>query len=55
MNHGDWSLYKYDESEFEVLNPRLQVIEREPNVYQLRRDEVVPEGNGDYEVLGSRS
>ncbi|MEO6038571.1 MAG: UDP-2,3-diacylglucosamine diphosphatase [Saprospiraceae bacterium] len=46
MNEGKWSLYKYDESEFEVVNPRLQVVEREPKVYQLRRDEVVPEAKG---------
>ena len=46
MSHGEWSLYQYDESEFDVVNPRLQVVEREPKVYQLRRDEVVPEMNG---------
>ncbi len=46
FSQGKWSLYKYDESEFEVLNPRLKVVEREPKVYTLRREEVLPEVNG---------
>jgi UDP-2,3-diacylglucosamine pyrophosphatase LpxH len=44
--NGQWSIYKYDEEEFEVLNPRLQVEEREPKVFTLRREEVLPELNG---------
>jgi len=43
---GQWSLYKYDETEFEVVNTRLQVPETEPKVYTLRREEVLPELNG---------
>lgn len=43
---GEWSVYKYDETEFEVLNPRLQVTAREPKVITLRRDEVLPELSG---------
>jgi len=43
---GRWSLYKYDETEFDVVNMRLQVTETEPKVYALRRDEVLPELNG---------
>lgn len=43
---GEWSLYKYDEAEFEVVSPRLKVEEREPKIYTLRREEVVPELNG---------
>ncbi|HRI60295.1 MAG TPA: UDP-2,3-diacylglucosamine diphosphatase [Saprospiraceae bacterium] len=43
---GQWSLYKYDETEFETVNPRLQVPEREPKIYTLRREEVLPELNG---------
>lgn len=43
---GRWSLYKYDETEFDVVNTRLQVTETEPKVYALRRDEVLPELNG---------
>ena len=46
MNRGEWSLYKYDPSEFDVVSPRLQVPEPEPKVYHLRREEVVPEMNG---------
>lgn len=43
---GQWALYKYDETEFDVVNTRLQVPETEPKVYALRRDEVLPELNG---------
>ena len=43
---GAWRIYHYDESEFEVLNPRLQVAPREPKVITLRREEVLPELNG---------
>lgn len=46
MINGKWALYKYDESEFEVLNPRLTVSEREPRIYTLKREEVLPELNG---------
>ncbi|MBK7938561.1 MAG: UDP-2,3-diacylglucosamine diphosphatase [Lewinellaceae bacterium] len=42
FSNGKWSMYKYDETEFDVLNPRLQVNEPEPKVYTLRRDEVLP-------------
>jgi UDP-2,3-diacylglucosamine pyrophosphatase LpxH len=42
MVQGKWSIYHYDESEFEVVNPRLQVREPESNTYTLRRDEVLP-------------
>lgn len=43
---GQWSLYKYDESEFEVVNQRLQVPEHEPKIRTLKREEVVPEMKG---------
>ena len=43
---GQWSLYQYDETEFDVLNPRLQVTPREPKVVTLRREEMLPELNG---------
>ncbi len=39
---GKWSIYQYDETDFEVLNPRLQVQEKEPKMYTLHRDEVLP-------------
>ncbi|MBP6824938.1 MAG: UDP-2,3-diacylglucosamine diphosphatase [Saprospiraceae bacterium] len=42
FSNGKWSMYKYDETEFDVVNPRLQVTEKEPNIYNLRREEVVP-------------
>jgi 2',3'-cyclic-nucleotide 2'-phosphodiesterase (5'-nucleotidase family) len=40
--HGKWSIYQYDETEFDVLNPLLQVHEKESNVYTLKREEVLP-------------
>ncbi len=43
---GQWSIYQYDETLFDVISPRLQVPERESKVFALRRDEVVPELNG---------
>lgn len=43
---GKWSIYQYDEHDFSVVNPRLQVPEKEPNIYTLRREEVLPEWNG---------
>lgn len=43
---GAWSVYQYDETDFDVLNPRLQVTPREPKVVALRREEMLPELNG---------
>ena len=43
---GKWSIHQYDESDYDVVNPRLQVTEKEPKMYTLRRDEVLPELNG---------
>lgn len=43
---GKWSLYHYDETEFDLLNPRLQVPAREPRFVTLRREEILPELNG---------
>lgn len=43
---GAWSLYQYDETDFDMLNPRLQVPAREPKAITLRREEVLPELNG---------
>jgi UDP-2,3-diacylglucosamine pyrophosphatase LpxH len=42
---GEWSIYQYDASLHEVVSPRLRVPEREPRLYSLRREEVLP-GNG---------
>ncbi len=39
---GKWTMYQYDETDFEV-SPRLQVPEREPKMYMLRREEIIPE------------
>ena len=41
-----WSIYKYDKLDFDVVSPRLQVKEPAPNLFSLRREEVVPEWNG---------
>lgn len=46
FNEGQWSLYQYDESEFDVVSPRLQAPRRDPRNYTLRREEVLPELNG---------
>ena len=42
FSNGKWSMYQYDETEFDVVSPRLQVTEKEPSIYTLRREEVVP-------------
>lgn len=42
FSDGKWSMYTYDETEFDVVSPRLQVREPDPGIYTLRRDEVVP-------------
>ncbi len=39
---GEWSIYQYDASLYEVVSPRLRVPEREPRLYSLRREEVLP-------------
>lgn len=41
--NNEWRLYQYDETEFDVLNPRLQVEEKEPRVISLNREEVLPD------------
>ncbi|MCC6280155.1 MAG: UDP-2,3-diacylglucosamine diphosphatase [Saprospiraceae bacterium] len=46
FSQGKWSIYQYDEHDFDVVNPRLQVTEKEPKMYTLHRDEVLPELNG---------
>jgi UDP-2,3-diacylglucosamine pyrophosphatase LpxH len=43
FTNNKWSIYKYDEAEFNYINTRLQVPEREPKVVVLRREEVLPE------------
>ena len=45
FSDGKWSMYTYDETEFDVVSPRLQVPEPNPGVYTLRRDEVMPGTN----------
>ena len=42
---GRWTIYHYDESDF-IVSPKLQVREREPQIFTLRREEVVPEASG---------
>lgn len=46
FNNGKWSIYNYDETEFDMVNPRLQVPQRDPKMIRLRREEVLPELNG---------
>ncbi|MCS7035269.1 MAG: UDP-2,3-diacylglucosamine diphosphatase [Saprospiraceae bacterium] len=44
--NGQWSIHQYDASMYDVVSPRLQVPEREPEMYALRREEVLPGSNG---------
>lgn len=44
--NGQWSIHQYDASLYDVVSPRLQVPEREPEMYALRREEVLPGSNG---------
>jgi UDP-2,3-diacylglucosamine pyrophosphatase LpxH len=44
--NGQWSIHQYDASLYDVVSPRLQVLEREPEMYALRREEVLPSSNG---------
>lgn len=46
FSNGKWSIYTYDETEFDLVNPRLHVAEPEPKLYTLRREEVLPEMPG---------
>jgi UDP-2,3-diacylglucosamine pyrophosphatase LpxH len=41
-----WTLYKYDESDYEVVNARLRVLEKEPKGNMPKQEEFVPEMNG---------
>lgn len=43
---GQWSIHQYDASLYDVVSPRLHVPEREPEMYSLRREEVLPGSNG---------
>lgn len=43
---GKWQVYQYDESEFEVLSPLLQVPDPEPKKQTLRREEMAPDLSG---------
>jgi 2',3'-cyclic-nucleotide 2'-phosphodiesterase (5'-nucleotidase family) len=45
FNNGNWSIYNYDETEFEVSS-RLQVRDTETTLFTLRREEVIPEQTG---------
>ncbi|MBK8557330.1 MAG: UDP-2,3-diacylglucosamine diphosphatase [Lewinellaceae bacterium] len=41
-----WRLYQYDESDYSIINPRLQVPEEKSDYYTLKHEEVVPENSG---------
>ncbi|MBK6930133.1 MAG: UDP-2,3-diacylglucosamine diphosphatase [Saprospirales bacterium] len=43
--NGAWQIYQYDETEFDVVSPRLKVPERESKIYTLKREEVLPDLN----------
>jgi UDP-2,3-diacylglucosamine pyrophosphatase LpxH len=43
---GKWSLFKYDDAEYNVVNPRLEVKEKRTLIPTLRREEVIPEAAG---------
>jgi UDP-2,3-diacylglucosamine pyrophosphatase LpxH len=43
---GAWRIYQYNDADFVQPNPRLQVVEKEPRMYALRREEVLPETSG---------
>ena len=45
FDKGKWQIYQYDETDFAV-NPRLQVPERDPKLYTLKREEIVPDLSG---------
>ncbi len=46
-NRGAWSLYQYDQADFEVLNPLLQVRERKnTKPYALKKEAFEPEHIG---------
>lgn len=44
--HGKWQIYQYDETEFEVLNPLLQVPQKEQKIPILQREEMAPDLSG---------
>ncbi len=46
LANGQWSIHQYDASLYDIVSPRLQVPEREPEMYALRREEVLPGSNG---------
>jgi UDP-2,3-diacylglucosamine pyrophosphatase LpxH len=43
FSQGQWSIYRYDASEHEVVNPRLRVAEPEPVTHILNRSEILPD------------
>lgn len=46
LANGKWQIYRYDELDFNVVNPRLQVPERETKKYPLLREEMTPDLSG---------
>lgn len=44
--HGKWQIYHYDETEFEVLSPLLQVPAQEQKTPVLQREEMAPDLSG---------
>lgn len=46
FHQGKWSLYHYDESDYDLVNPRLQVKEPEGPGYKVQQSEMVPDRPG---------
>jgi UDP-2,3-diacylglucosamine pyrophosphatase LpxH len=42
-SQGKWSIFKYDDAEFNLVNPKLEVREKVPVIANLRREEVFPD------------
>ncbi|MCC6459696.1 MAG: UDP-2,3-diacylglucosamine diphosphatase [Saprospiraceae bacterium] len=43
---GKWQIYTYDETDFEVLSPMLQVPERESKAARIKQEEMTPDMAG---------
>jgi UDP-2,3-diacylglucosamine pyrophosphatase LpxH len=43
FQNGAWSIFKYEASDFDVVNPRLKVVETDTKMVTLQRHEVLPD------------
>jgi UDP-2,3-diacylglucosamine pyrophosphatase LpxH len=44
-NDGKWDIYRYDEADYPVINPKLEVKHKVPKFQALSEDEVMPEAS----------